>query len=52
MPRRRRRKRRNRNSALRVVRAIGQGALVVLFSVAVGYAFYLTLQWVAAEAAR
>lgn len=52
MSRRRRRKRHNRTFALRVVRVVGRGALVILVSVAVGYAVYLLLQWVAAEAAR
>ena len=51
--RRRRRRRRLEGAAvLRVAARIARVVLVVLVAVAVGYAFYYGLQWVAAEAER
>ena len=53
MPYRRRRRKRIEGAAvLRVAARIARVMLVVLFAVAVGYAFYFALQWVAAEASR
>ena len=54
MPYRRRRRRRRIKGAavLRVAARIARAALVVLVAVAVGYAFYYALRWVAAEADR
>ncbi len=51
MARRRRRKRRDRTVAYRAVVGNSRVVMVILVSVAVGFAFYLALQW-AAEAAR
>ncbi|MDP9480188.1 MAG: hypothetical protein M3R38_31760 [Actinomycetota bacterium] len=51
MGRRRRRKRRERGGAARIMVSIARVILVVLASVAAGYAFYLTLRR-AAEGAR
>ncbi len=51
----RRRKRRSRKegaAVLRLMAILARGVMVVLLSVAVGYAFYFALDWVAAEAAR
>lgn len=50
--RRRRRKRIEGAVVLRVAARIARVTLVVLVSVAVGYAFYYALQWVAVEADR
>ena len=50
--RRRRRRRSDEGAAFRVAVRVARAALVILVSVAVGYAFYSALQWVAAEADR
>ena len=50
MARRRRRKRREAGIAVRVAASLARVMLVVLVAMAVGYAFYLALQWVASEA--
>ncbi len=53
MARRRKRRSRKKGAAvLRLTAILARMLLVVLVSVAVGYAFYLALDWVAAEAAR
>ena len=52
MARRRRRKRHDRGVAYRIAANAARVATVVLVSVAVGYAFYQALSWVAAEGAR
>ena len=52
MGRRRRRKRHERGGAVRAAAGLARVMLVVVISVAVGYAFYLALSWVASEGAR
>ena len=52
MSRRRRRKRHNRGFAYRIGANLVRVAMVVLVAVAIGYAFYLGLRWVADEAGR
>ena len=50
--RRVRRRRREEGAAVRVAAVLARVLLVVLVAVAVGYAFYLALSWVASEGSR
>lgn len=52
MGRRLRRRRSDEGAIFRVAVRVARVVLVILVSVAVGYAFYSALQWVAAEADR